>query len=211
MAFSPNATLADYVVPARASRSGNLVRNILLIIGFSLFIALCARLSFYLPFSPVPVTMQTLAVLLTGAALGSRRGALAMLLYLAEGVAGLPFFAGGSAGLGILLGFTGGYLISYPIAAFVTGLLCERGWDRRFFTCILAMLPGTVIIYALGVTWLCLAGIPTKTGAFMHPNFLLGLQLGMVPFLIGDLLKLIIAVALLPTAWFIIGRTQRNK
>src|SRR5258706_951210 len=99
MAISPGSTLADYLVPSSTSRNVNLLRNAALVVGFSIFTALCAQVSFHLPITPVPVTLQTLAVLLTGAALGSRRGGLAMLVYLAEGAAGLPVFAGGSGGV----------------------------------------------------------------------------------------------------------------
>src|SRR5438067_8796539 len=134
MAIAPGSTLVDYLIPSRPARNHSVLRNGLLIVSFSLFLALCAQVSFHLPFTPVPITLQTLGVLLTGAALGSRRGALAMLVYLAEGAAGLPVFAGGSGGLIHLLGFTAGYLWSYPIAAFVVGLLCEKRLDRSFLT-----------------------------------------------------------------------------
>src|SRR5437879_6122382 len=144
MVVAPGTTLVDYLVPARESRTLNLLRNAALIIGFSLFVALCAQVSIPLSFSPVPVTLQTLAVLLTGAALGSKRGALAMLAYLAEGSAHLPFFAGGASGFPLL---TGGYLVGFVIAAYVVGWLCERGLDRSLFTSAIAMLPGSVIIY----------------------------------------------------------------
>src|SRR5947209_254868 len=148
MAIAPGSTLVDYLIPSRPARNHSVLRNGLLIVSFSLFLALCAQVSFHLPFTPVPITLQTLGVLLTGAALGSRRGALAMLVYLAEGAAGLPVFAGGSGGLIHLLGFTAGYLWSYPIAAFVVGLLCEKRLDRSFLTSAISMLPGSVIIYA---------------------------------------------------------------
>src|SRR5690348_13378303 len=118
MAIAPGTTLADYLVPvpARESRSLNLLRHLALIVAFSLFVALCAQVSIPLPFTPVPITLQTLAVLLSGAALGSKRGALAMLLYMGLGSAHLPVFAGGANGFPI---FTGGYLIGFVIAAFV--------------------------------------------------------------------------------------------
>ncbi len=195
MALSPGSTLADYLVPSRPSRGINLLRDLLLVGGFSVFTALCAQASFHIPITPVPITLQTLAVLLTGAALGSRRGALAMLLYLAEGAAGLPVFAGGTGGFVHLIGFTGGYLWSYPFAALVTGLLCERRLDRRFLTSALAMLPGTLVIYAFGVLWLAVS---------LHLNLLTAFMLGMVPFIPGDLIKLVIAAALLPVAWSIV-------
>jgi len=195
MALSPGSTLADYLVPSRPSRGINLLRDLLLVGGFSVFTALCAQVSFHIPITPVPITLQTLAVLLTGAALGSRRGALAMLLYLAEGAAGLPVFAGGTGGFVHLVGFTGGYLWSYPFAALVAGLLCERRLDRRFLTSALAMLPGTLVIYAFGVPWLAVS---------LHLNLLTAFMLGMVPFIPGDLIKLVIAAALLPVAWSIV-------
>ncbi len=202
MALSPGSTLADYLVPARVSRNNTLLRDSILIIGSSIFLALCAQVSFHIPFTPVPITLQTLAVVLTGAALGSKRGALAMLLYLAEGAAGLPVFAGGTGGFIHLIGFTGGYLWSYPIAAFVTGLLCEKRLDRSFQTSIIAMLPATVIIYALGVPWLAVV---------MHLTLTQALLAGMFPFIPGDLLKLVIATALLPTAWAIVGKVQADS
>ena len=198
MSLASGTTLADYLIPARrTSRSRLLVRDGLLILGFSIFLALCAQLSFHLPFTPVPITLQTLAVLLTGAALGSKRGGLAMILYLVEGAAGLPVFENGTGGLVHLLGITGGYLWAFPIAAFVVGLLCERGLDRRILTSAIAMLPGTLIIYAIGGSWLASA---------LRISFGKALSFGLVPFIPGDLLKLVIAAALLPIAWAIVRR-----
>src|SRR5258708_37965425 len=135
MAISPGSTLADYLVPSPASRNVNLLRNVALVVGFSIFTALCAQVSFHLPITPVPVTLQTLAVLLTGAALGSRRGGLAMLVYLAEGAAGLPVFAGGSGGVFHLGGFTARYLWAYPISTFSPRLLSQPPLDLNLFTC----------------------------------------------------------------------------
>jgi biotin transport system substrate-specific component len=201
MAIASRTTLVDYVVPSRLSRNGNLLKDVLLVLGFSLFLALCARISIHLSFTPVPITLQTLAVLLTGAALGSKRGGLVMLVYLAEGATGLPVFATG-AGLLYLLGPTAGYLWSYPIAAFVTGLLCERGLDRSYWTSALAMLPGSLIIYALGVPWLAVVLHMTATQAFVA---------GMLPFIPGDLLKLVIAAALLPSAWQLVKHTKPDS
>jgi biotin transport system substrate-specific component len=192
VAISPNASLVDYLFPARESRTFNLLRALLLVGGFSIFIALCAQISITLPFTPVPITLQTLGVLLTGASLGSPRGGLAVLAYLAEGAAGLPVFAGGSNGFMRLLGPTAGYLWAFPIAAFVTGWLCQRRLDRSFKTSAMAMLPGSLIIYAIGVPWL----------AFVtHLSIAVAMSKGMVPFLIGDALKLIAAATLLPTTW----------
>ncbi len=171
------------------------------IAGGTLFIALSARVAIPLPFSPVPITGQTLAVLLTGALLGSRRGSLCLLLYLAEGASGLPVFAGGMAGPARLMGPTGGYLVGFIPAAFFTGLLAERGWDRRVRTTLLAILLGNAAIYAFGLPWLA--------------RFVGGervLASGLLPFLPGDLLKSILATTLLPSGWKLLGwKGDREK
>ena len=196
MAISPGSTLADYLVPSsRSSRSLNLLKDALLVVGFNLLLILSAHLSIYLWFTPVPITLQTFVVMLSGAALGSRRGALVMLLYLAEGASGLPVFAGGGSWVYLITSPTAGYLWSYPIAAFSVGFLAERGLDRSFLTSIFAMLPGTAIIYALGVTWLAV---------LLHIGLGKAFVLGMWPFIPGDLIKIVVAALLLPTAWSIV-------
>lgn len=203
MVIAPGTTLADYLVPARESRALNLLRNAALIIGFSLLVALCAHVT--IPLKPVPITLQTLGVLLAGAALGSKRGGLALLLYLAEGAAGLPVFApvaGSPSGFLALFSFTGGYLWAFPIAAFVVGWLCERGLDRSLLTSALAMLPGSIIIYLLGALQL---------GLELHLSFAATMSAGVIPFLIGDLLKLIVAALLLPAAWALVRRANRPR
>src|SRR5438270_9126611 len=126
------------------------VRSVMLVVAFSLFVALAAQVAVPLPWTPVPVTAQTFAVLLTGALLGPRLGALALVAYLAEGAGGLPFFGGGGGGPQYLVGPTAGYLFAFPAAAFVTGLLAERGWDRRFLTAAAAMLAGSPVFLAGG-------------------------------------------------------------
>jgi biotin transport system substrate-specific component len=199
---SPNVTLVDYLIPMPKSRSLTYVRDVLLVIGFSIFLALCSQIEFPLPFTPVPITLQTLAVLLTGAALGSRRGAASMLLYIAEGAVGLPVFAGGVGGVIHLIGPTGGYIWAFSIAAFVVGLLCERHLERRFLTSALAMLPGTLIIYAIGISWLAI---------FLHVSIAQAFVLGMLPFIPGDILKIVIAALLLPGAWTIARRTKTER
>ena len=143
-----------------------------------------------MPFSPVPVTGQTLAVLLVGASLGARLGAASVVLYIVEGIAGLPVFAGGTAGLLRLSGPTGGYLIGFVAAAFVVGLLAERGWDRRIWTAAIAMLVGEVVIYVFGLSWL--SRFPLPAGV---------LDAGLWPFVAGDIYKLVVAALLLPSAW----------
>jgi biotin transport system substrate-specific component len=153
--------------------------EVALIAGASLFIALGAQFRFYLPFSPVPVTAQTLAVLLTGALLGSRRGSAAVLLYLLEGLMGLPVFAGGQGGLASLIGPTGGYLLGFVAAAYVIGLLIERDWDRNLVTIFAALALGNAVIYVFG-----LLGLMIFVGSESV------LTLGLWPFVLGDLFKL---------------------
>jgi biotin transport system substrate-specific component len=166
-----------------------------LVLGGSLFIALCAQLSFRLPFSPVPITAQTLAVLLVGALSGARRGALSVVTYLSQGIVGLPVFAGGMSGLAYLLGPTGGYLVGFVVAAYVTGGLAERGWDRRVGTAFQAMLLGNVVLYAFGLAWLTVfVGVKAA------------LPLGLYPFIPGDLVKLAIATTVLPSGWALLRK-----
>lgn len=174
-------------------------RSALLVVGFSLLTALAAQVVVPLPWTPVPLTGQTFAVLLTGALLGPRLGALAMLAYLAEGAAGLPFFRAGGGGLGHLSGATAGYLFAFPAAACVTGHLAERGWDRRFLTAAAAMFLGSLVILAGGWAWLSLAVGGEQ--AF---------RLGVLPFLPGDVLKIALAAALLPTGWALLRTTGRR-
>jgi biotin transport system substrate-specific component len=164
--------------------------DLALVLGGSLFIALSAHIAVPLPFSPVPITGQTLAVLMVGALLGSRHGALAVLAYLAEGMAGLPVFAGGVAGPARLLGPTGGYLLGFVVAAWVTGWLAERGWDRRVGTTLLMMVAGNAVIYAVAVPYL--ASLVGGGNA---------LALGFYPFIAGDVVKTLVAAAFLPMGW----------
>jgi biotin transport system substrate-specific component len=178
-------TLADVAVP----RAG-LIRNALLIAAASVLTALAARIAIPVPWSPVPLTGQTFAVLLSGAVLGARRAFLAQALYLAEGAIGLPVFAGGAAGFAIFAGPTGGYLLAFPFAAGLTGALAERGWDRRFITMLAAMLLGSTVIFALGLMQL----------ARFVPQAQL-LASGLLPFVPGDLVKSVLASLAFPFAW----------
>jgi biotin transporter BioY len=169
--------------------------DIALVIGGSLFIAASTQLKIFLPFSPVPITGQTFAVLITGALYGARRGGLSVILYIITGMSGLRIFALGG-GFSVLLGATGGYLLGFIAAAYVTGLLAERGWDRRIGTTILAMVFGNMVIYAFGLLWLCcLAGFSRTV-----------LVMGLYPFIIGDLLKIMLAAILLPSGWKLLNR-----
>jgi biotin transport system substrate-specific component len=155
-----------------------------------------AQISIPLPFTPVPFTLQPMIVLLGAAALGPRLGPSSQILYLALGIAGMPVFAASPVlpqGVARLLGPTGGYLMSYPIAAFVTGYLAECGFDRRYLTSVLAMGAGLMIIFTCGVLWLALgvpqAGLSAATAS------------GFIPFVLADIIKLFLAASVLPAAW----------
>jgi len=178
-------TLADVAWPQASA-----LQNAFLIVAASLVTGLAAQVAIPLPWTPVPLTGQTFAVLLSGALLGPRRGFLAQLLYLAEGAAGLPLFAGGAAGAEVLAGPTGGYLIAFPLAAAITGWLASRGWDRRFFTMLLAMLIGSSVIFLLGAIGLA---------RFVHPPEIL--TSGVLPFLPGDVIKAALAALAIPAVW----------
>lgn len=183
--FAP--TISERTFPNVSSRA----RDIVLVIAGSLLIAALAQIEILLPFTPVPITGQTFGVLLVGAALGSKRGAAALLLYITEGALGLPFFAGGGSGFGILTGATAGYLVGFVAAAYVIGLLAERGLERNVRTSIVPFLAGTIVIYFFGVAWLAVV-----LGALGK-----ALVAGVLPFLIGDAIKLVAAALVLPAAW----------
>jgi len=186
-------TFADVLQPSFIRIRHRLLYDVALIIGGSLFVALSAQIAIPLPFSPVPITGQTLAVLLVGALLGSRRGASSLLLYLLQGAVGLPVFAGGMGGPAHLLGPTGGYLFGFVGAAFVAGLLAERRWDRKVQSNALAMLLGNLVIYTFGLPWLAYFVEADKV-----------LALGFYPFIAGDLTKLALATIFLPCGWKIV-------
>jgi biotin transport system substrate-specific component len=183
-----NSTIAGLWRPSEKTWAG--FYDIGLIFAGSFLIALSSKVRFLLPFSPVPITGQTFAVLMIGILLGSRRGSMAVLAYLIQGVAGMPVFTFGG-GLAVMFGPTGGYLIGFIPAAYFTGRLAEKGWDRRIGTTILAMISGNIMIYTFGLIWLaCLMGFSAKV-----------LTVGVYPFIIGDLLKIALAAALLPSGW----------
>ncbi len=167
--------------------------QLLSVVFVAVLTAAAAQLSFPLPFTPVPFTIQPMIVLVGAAALGSRLGAASQILYLTLGVAGLPVFAYTPElpqGFARLLGPSGGYLMAYPVAAFVTGLLAERGFDRRYLTSIVAMFVGLSIVFAGGVSWIArLAGLDVA------------LATGLYPFLVVDVIKIVAAGLVLPTAW----------
>ena len=182
------ATLRLAVLP----RTG-LLTDAVLVVGGAVFVAAAAQIVIPLPFTPVPISAVTFAVLLVGASYGAARGGLTLALYLLLGLLGASVFAPGETeGLARILGPTGGYLLSYPLVAALTGWLAERRWDRRFRSAVLAMLAGSALIYAVGLPWLAVA-LGTGLGET--------LTLGLLPFIPGDLLKLALAGAALPGAW----------
>jgi biotin transporter BioY len=180
-------TIAETLWP----RTG-LVRDVACIGIGALLTALLTRIEILL--MPVPITGQTFAVLLVGALLGSKRGALSMIVYLASGLMGAPVFSHAGWGLSHLYGPTGGYLAGFVLAAFFVGWLCERGWDRKVVTTMCAMTLGSVVIYLMGCMWL---------SHFVGWEDVL--SVGVFPFLIGDGLKIAIAAIALPSGWALFG------
>jgi biotin transport system substrate-specific component len=171
--------------------------------------AAAAQISVPLPLTTVPLTLQPMVVLVGSLVLGSRLGAASQILYLAAGIAGLPVFAASATlppGALRLLGPTGGYLMAYPFAAFVTGYLAERGFDRRYLTSVLAMLAGLTIIFASGVLWLGLFARTLTGGAPVGLQS--ALATGLSPFLLPDLIKLAVAAGFVPALWRVIGHTN---
>lgn len=168
----------------------------LAIVGFAAFTALAAQISFRIPPIEVPFTGSTMAVLLTGGVLGSRKGALSMLLYLAAGAVELPVYAEQSSGIDTFMGATGGYLVGFVVAAWVVGKMAERRWDRQVLKGVVAFALGSLIIYALGV-----AGLMANVGMSL-PDAIAN---GVIPFLIWDALKALAAGLLMPGAWKLVG------
>ncbi len=188
-------TLAQRLMPRSGFLANHWLANALLIVGGSLFVALSAQIRIPLPFTPVPITGQTLGVLLVGSLLGSRQGLLSMLLYLLLGAVGLPFFAGGNSGVAVLYGATAGYLAAFPLTALLVGWLAERGWDRRVGTMVASMALGSVVIYTLGVSWLAL-----------HIGLTAAVANGLLPFVVGDIIKIALAGVALPGGWLLLGK-----
>lgn len=183
----PRTTPLAQSLPIRDAR----VRSAVLIVGAALLTAAAAQLRIHLPFTPVPITGQTFAVLLAGGALGWRDGAASQFLYVALGAIGLPFYAGGDGGWEAATGSTAGYLVGFIVAAGIVGLLAERGQDRHIATSIPAMLAGSAVIYLFGTVWLSHSLGVDSTKA---------IELGVTPFLVGDATKLLLAGLLLPAA-----------
>jgi biotin transport system substrate-specific component len=197
-------TLLD-TVTTRSDARFRVAEQIGAVLFVTILTAVAAQISMPLPFTPVPFTFQPMVVLLGAAALGPRLGMASQILYLSLGFAGLPVFAASLVlpqGAARLLGPTGGYLMAYPFAAFAAGWLAERGFDRRYFSAVAAMICGLAVVFAGGILWLTIASTPSigLSGA---------LATGFVPFIIPDLLKLLVAAAVMPGLWRITGPASR--
>lgn len=188
-------TISAVVLPRRAAAT------LALMMGFAILTALAAQIRIVLPGTPVPITGQTFAVLITGAVLGSWAGAGSQMIYVTLGLVGLPVYAGGNGGFDYATGATLGYLVGFIAAAWVIGRLSERGQDRNVWSAVPAFLTGNAVIYLFGVTWLwwSVEAISTMQEAIVA---------GFVPFVIGDLLKIALAGALLPFAWRLVRRAR---
>jgi biotin transporter BioY len=191
-------TMVDAFFPD-VSRARDIARDIFLVIGFAAVIALSARIAFNV--GPVPITGQTFGVLITGALLGSRRGASSVATYLAIGATGMPFWFSPTTlpGVAAFAGPTAGYLVGFIPMAFVVGFLTERGWDRRVWTAVIAMVIGLVVLYALGLSWLAI---------WLHRHSVdkSVLAVGLFPFLPGEALKITLVSASLPGGWYLMKR-----
>jgi biotin transport system substrate-specific component len=187
--------LADLIAGNR-SRVARLAWDAVLVVGAAAFVGALAQISIKLSFTPVPITGQTLGVLLAGTALGWRRAAASMALYAVAGLAGVPWFAGHEHGY---VGASFGYIVGFFFAAAVCGFLAQRGADRSVLRSIPAMIAGEIVIYLIGVTWLAVD---------LHVGAATALHLGFTPFIIGDSIKAAIAAGLLPAAWWLAGRRK---
>jgi len=197
-------TIGDFLVPIRVSeRMYTRARHLALILIGVLLITIGAQIYFYVPGNPVPYTFQTFGVLLSAGALGFRRGIAASGLYLLIGAIGLPVFAGGKHGLDIVLGASGGYIVGFVLASAIVGRLAELGWDRTLPGAVGAMLFGSLAIYAVGVPWLAYVALGGDLNKAYH--------LGMETFVWWDGLKLALAAAAFPVAWWFVGRRPGDR
>ena len=195
-------TFLAAAVGATGSRAVSLGISAAAVLLMTVATTIAAQISIPLPFTPVPFTLQPMVVLIGGALLGPRLGAMSQVLYQAAGLAGMPVFAASATlpqGPARLLGPTGGYLMAYPLAAFVTGTLATRGFDRRYLTSVLAMTAGLAVVFAGGVAWLATL-LPASGNRVTS-----ALQLGFLPFVAADLVKVCLAATVLPALWRFTG------
>jgi biotin transport system substrate-specific component len=186
--------LADRVFPR------TLVMDVVLVVAGAALVTVLAQVA--IPLWPVPITGQTLAVLLVGSTLGWARGAISMVLYAVLGLVGLPVYSDGSHGASVLFGATGGYIIGFIISAALVGWLAERQWDRKVLKAIVTFVAGSVVVFAVGLPWLA---------AVLHTDLPTTLQYGLYPFIIGGIVKAVIAAGLLPLAWWGADRIAKKR
>ncbi len=202
LTIAPQRVLADLIVQP-TTRVRAIVRDALLVVGFALLTAAAAQFEIQLGFTPVPLTGQTFAVLLSGAVLGMRRGALSQSVYWMAGLTGLPFYSGGAGGWKSGTGATLGYLVGFIIAAGAIGYLAEKKQDRNFATSLPAMLLGSTLIYTCGAAWLT---------TYLNIGFATGetnaISLGVAPFLVGDVIKALLAAACTTGVWAAINKRK---
>lgn len=202
LTIAPQRVLADLIVQP-TTRVRAIVRDVLLVVGFALLTAAAAQIEIQLGFTPVPLTGQTFAVLLSGAVLGMRRGALSQLVYWMAGLTGLPFYSGGAGGWKSGTGATLGYLVGFIVAAGAIGYLAEKKQDRNFATSLPAMLLGSTLIYSCGAAWLT---------TYLNIGFATGetnaISLGVAPFLVGDVIKALLAAACTTGVWAAINKRK---
>ncbi len=187
-------TLADRLFPR------SIATDIVLVSAGTALVAISAQV--VVPLWPVPITGQTLAVLLVGSALGALRGSLAMVLYAVLGVAGLPVFSDASSGASVLFGPTGGYIVGFILAAAFTGWLAQRSWDRKIVQAILGFLGGTVLTFAIGLPWLAVA---------LKIDLIQTLEGGLFPFIVGGIIKSVLAAGIISLSWRYFARDDRRN
>jgi biotin transport system substrate-specific component len=194
-------TIADFLVPIRIGERVNArVRHAVLIFVGVLIVSVCAQI--YIPIKPIPFTGQTFGVLLVGGALGFRRGAMSLGLYVLLGTVGLPVFAQAKSGIDVVLGTSGGYLVGFVLAGAAVGRLAELGWDRHIAGSLAAMLIGSALIYAVGLPWLSIVGGFSVQDTIAY---------GLTPFIAWDAAKLAVAAAIFPATWWIVGRRPDDR
>ena len=186
--------LADRVFPR------TLVMDVVLVVAGAALVTVLAQVA--IPLWPVPITGQTLAVLLVGSTLGAARGAISMVLYALLGLVGLPVYSDGSHGATVLFGATGGYIVGFVISAALVGWLAERQWDRKVLKAIVTFVAGSVVVFAVGLPWLAVV---------LHTDLPTTLQYGLYPFIIGGVIKAVIAAGLLPLAWWGADRIAKKR
>ncbi len=178
----------------------SIVTDVVLIAAGAALTAVAAQIA--VPLWPVPITGQTLAVLIVGSSLGALRGTLSMVLYAILGIVGLPVFSGQTHGIGVVLGPTGGYIVGFIFAAALTGWLAQRNWDHRILGAIASFAAGSLVTFAIGLPWLAVV---------LHLNLQQTLEGGLYPFILGGIIKALLAAGFIRLAWFGVNRADEKR